>query len=264
MKIINHEFSLRPTIKILTLNAVVVSAIVFTSLAVNAQSSVPADTETDTSKWSHESELAIVTVDGNTESESYNGKQKTTYAWDRNALVIAGRYLETKSEGIKTAKNWAASGRYERSVSAIWKYYLGHGAESDVFNGYIQKDNTDIGAQYEILKTEKQTWVAEVGYRYSHLYDINRANSYEDTGRLFTQYNHVLADNLRFEYWVEYLPNFDNPDRYFINTEPSLNVMLNKIFSLKTAYLVKYQNLRVPPNEENIDTTFTTSLVAKF
>ena len=37
----------------------------------------------DKAPWTHESELALVKVGGNTESESYNGKQKTT---PRNSL----------------------------------------------------------------------------------------------------------------------------------------------------------------------------------
>lgn len=220
--------------------------------------------QVSTAKWSHESEVAIVTVDGNTDTESYSGKQKTTYTWSKNAIIMAGRYLETTSENVETAKLWELSIRYERSLSSLWSVYIGHGAESDHFNGYIQRDNSDLGAKYQILKTEKQNWVAEAGYRYSHIYETTGTHRYVDTGRLFSQYTYEVANNLSFKYWVEYLPNFDQPKLYFLNTEPSLNIMLTKGFSLKTAYLIKYQNTLISPNKDYVDTSFTTSLVAKF
>ncbi len=43
--------------------------------------------------WSHESEAAIVKVGGNTESESYSAKQKTSLTRDKNLWVATGRYL---------------------------------------------------------------------------------------------------------------------------------------------------------------------------
>ncbi len=38
-------------------------------------------------------------------------------------------------------------------------------------------------------------------------------------------------------------PNFTDNDAWLGNTEASLNVMLNSIFSLKFAYLLQYQNM---------------------
>ena len=76
-----------------------------------------------------------------------------------------------------------------------------------------------------------------------------------------------MSKELRFKYWLEYLPNFSDSEAYLANTEASLNVMLSQMFSLKISYLMKYQNVAPVLNGvegEKIDTSYTTSLVANF
>lgn len=214
-------------------------------------------------RWSHESELAIVSVDGNTESESYSGKQTTTYKWDANSLQAKGRYLQTKTAGIETAKSWEASLRYERALSDLWSIYAGQGAESDKYSGYIQRNNTDLGGKYIIRKNEKTEWFAELGYRHTTIRTTALTTESTDYVRIYTEYSQQLTEAVKFKFWVEHLPNLEKSEEYLTNAEPSLTVMLSEIFSLKSAYLVKYQNT-VPAGAERADTTFTTSLVAKF
>jgi len=62
--------------------------------------------------------------------------------------------------------------------------------------------------------------------------------------------------------WVEYLPNLDESEDYSLNGEASINAAIDNTFSVKTAYLVKYDN--VPAAEYRTDSLFSTSLIAKF
>lgn len=215
------------------------------------------------SPWTHESEVSLISVDGNATSESYSAKQKTQYTFlDSNSLVMTARYLNSRAEGLETARSWDAAGRYERALSERQSAYLGHGAESDVYNGYIQRDNTDIGAKHYFSKSDATVFFAELGYRYTK--ELNAlGTTFSNYGRLYTEISQKQNESLTYKLWIEYLPNFTDNDAYLLNAEPSINVMLSQIFSLKTAYLVKYRNA-VLPDEERADTTFTTSLVAKF
>lgn len=214
--------------------------------------------------WGHESEVSLINVTGNTTSESYSAKQRTQYIFqDANTLVASGRYLNSRANGVETARSWDASGRYERALSAMQSAYLGHGAESDVFNGYIQRDNSDVGGKHFFIKSDAMNWFAELGYRYTKELNIVAGTTYSNYGRLYTEVEHKQNEALSYKLWVEYLPNFTTSDAYLMNAEPSINVMLSQVFSLKTAYLVKYRN-QVAPGEDRADTTFTTSLVAKF
>lgn len=228
---------------------------------------------TPESKWAHESELSAVIVDGNSNTESYAAKHSSTYTWDLNKLLGYGKYLETKTMAFGaptqvTAKSWEAGARYERALSELWSAFVAHSAESNEFSGFVQKDNTDIGAKYFIWKLEESTWFAELGYRYTTVLlttpnaDGKRKVN-ENFARLFSEYTKAWEKNLSFKFWVEYLPNLDHSDAYLANAEPSLNVVLSETFSLKTGYLMKYQN--VPPaGGKRLDTTFTTALIAKF
>lgn len=210
-----------------------------------------------------EAEAGAVVVSGNTKSESYAARGKLTYTHDKNIYSGYGRYIETTANGVKSAKNWELGARYERALTDYLSVFAGQKAESDYFAGYVQRDSTDIGAKYYFIKEDNRTWTGEAGYRYMKTLAITGDETFDNLGRLYTEYNQKLRDGLSFRYWAEYLPNFTEQDAYLANTEASINVMLNSVFSLKFAYLLQYQN--VPPiTGERTDTTTTMTLVAKF
>lgn len=222
--------------------------------------------QTDESKNSlhHESEASLVQVTGNTKTESYSAKQKTTYAFDLNSFALAGSYLRTKSFSTETARSWDLSLRYERAISNMWSAFLQHGAESDVYSGYIQRDNSDIGGKYFVIKSEDRNFFAELGYRYIKTYTNMRTSDYTNSGRLYVEYSQLFNETVKGQLWIEYLPNFKESDQYQVNYEPSLSVMLSKVFSLKLSRLVKYQNVPPAGASRKEDARFTTSLVAQF
>lgn len=213
--------------------------------------------------WTGEAEAGAIVVSGNNDSESYNAKLKTTYSVDKNNYIGFGRYLKTDSLGVESARNWEAGVRYERELTDYFSLFVGQKAESDVFNGYVQRDSTDAGIKYFLTKTDAITWTAEAGYRYQVTNPTVGEQSRDSLGRLYTEYNQKVRSDLSFKYWAEYLPNFDDADAYLANTEASLNVMLNSLFSLKVAYLLQYQNV-VPAGTKYTTTTTTMNLVAKF
>ncbi len=222
-----------------------------------------AQTETK-SPWTHESEASVVQVAGNTKSESYSAKQKTTYKMDHQSITATARYLFASASGASTAKAWDAYLRYEKELSDLWSLFLQHGAESDLFAGYIQRDHTDLGAKYYIFKSPPQLLFAELGARYSNLMFTNGTLDYANGSRVYLEYSNNFTETVSGKFWTEHIANFKDSDAYLINYEPSVNVMMNKIFSVKVAYLVKIHNKTQSASEEKQDSTFTTSLVAKF
>lgn len=217
----------------------------------------------------NESELSTSIVSGNSNSETYGFKQLSVYVTGKNTLKGSGRYVSGRTNGVESARAWDAALRYELGLSDQWSAFVGHTVESDVYAGYVQRNSTDIGAKYFLLKDEKTNWFAEAGYRYSQTNYVSLrpgTEEYAHSGRLYTEANHTLNESVSGKLWVEYLPNFTNPDGYLINAEPSVTAIMSSMFSLKTSYLMKYQN----PNKANVgaksylDTTFMTSLVAKF
>ena len=222
--------------------------------------------EAEKSPWKHESEISIVQVGGNSKAESYSAKQKTSVKLDLNTLTLSARYLQTKTAQVETAKSWDGSARYERELSNLWAAFVQHGAESDSYSGYIQRDNSDIGGKYFFIRETAQNFFSELGYRYSNTNSATApgGHTYTNSGRLYVEYSTQFNEAVSGKLWVEYLPDFKDSEAWLASYEPSMSVVLNRTFSLKLAYLVKTHNKTATPTEEKNDTTFTTSLVSKF
>lgn len=233
------------------------------SFAETTTPAAPTTTEGAAPKFTDESELALVSVSGNSSSSNVSAKQANAYTFGKHTFKVGGHYLKTESSGTETAKSWDANGRYERVIYDGFSGYIGYGADSDPYAGYVQRDNFDIGAKYQILKNDWQAWAVEAGYRYSKM-NTTVDMQYANMGRAFTEYTVNFSKTFSMRYWVEYLPNFTDSRAYFINQEPSISMILTDIFSLKAAYLVQYHNKLIKAGEVYTDTTFTTSLVAKF
>lgn len=214
--------------------------------------------------WANESELAVVTTSGNSEGESYSAKEKTTYSLEKSVFTNNASYLRTKTQGVETALQWSFGLRYDYNLSDLWALYVGYLIEADPYSGFVQRNSTDLGAKYTIRATDVEKWFAEAGARQSDTYTILGEHVYATFGRLYTEYNRVLSETVSMKIWLEYLPNFTDSQAYLANGEVSMTAMLSKVFSLKVAYLEKYQNLPPVAGAERVDNVFTTSLVAKF
>lgn len=229
---------------------------------VFARAQEPQTSADPNKRWTNESEVAVIVTSGNTETESYSAKQKTGYTFDQNVVVGSGSYLRQRSAGVETAKNWDANLRYERILSDKWSVFLQVGAESNPYSDIIQRDNQDLGGKYFFDKRENNEFFGEFGARASKTYSSTGVVN-ETHGRLYIEYNHPFSETVQARLWTEYIHNFSKQMANRVSAEPSLYVALNRIFSMKLAYLVKKDQAAVPPTKE-IDATTTVSLVAKF
>lgn len=210
-----------------------------------------------------EAEAGAILQSGANDSESYNSKFLGTYTFlEKNLFTLTGRYLRTTANGVESVRNWDAGVRYTRDLSENFGVYVGQKIESDIYNGYLQRESTDAGFKYTLIKDDTVNWFTEAGYRYQKLMPPGLATSYSNLGRIYTEFNKKIDATLSFRYWVEYLPNFTDHEAYLANTEASLNIMLTSVFSLKLAYLIQYQN--TPVVDEYTTNTTTMNLVAKF
>jgi putative salt-induced outer membrane protein len=233
-------------------------------IAFAVGSCIVAQAEETKSPYTNESQAAIVQTSGNSETESYSLKQLSTYVKDKDTYKATASYLKTATNSTETALKWDAGLRYERALSELWSAFAGHQVESDKYAGYWQRYNTDVGGKYIITKTDKLESLAEAGYRYTHENNAGDATTHYNSIRTYIEGVYKINETNSAKLFVEYLPNIDEADDYQVNTEASLSSAINTMFSLKVAYLLKYDNVPAATATERTDKTLTTALVAKF
>jgi putative salt-induced outer membrane protein len=213
--------------------------------------------------WKGEGEAGVIISTGNLRAQNLTAKQATGYEWGANSGLLKSSFLQAKNQGVLNARRWDTTLRYERAVSRLWRIFLGEGLESDVFAGYQQRYGTDLGAKYWIYKIEKSfEWSTELGYRYQIENRTNGTQARDSLVRTYTQAERNWTRTSSSKIWVEYLLNLSNGKAWLLNGEFSSSFALTSIFSVKLAYLVKYNNQ--PTNAQKTDTTYTTALLAKF
>ena len=215
-------------------------------------------------KFANESELGVVIAGGNTRTQSVSAKQENSYSWSSNLFKLNARYLRTTNKGAESARTWSLGLRYERELIERLSAFLGQAIESDKFAGIVQRYNTDVGAKYFFVKEETLKWLGEAGYRYTIENKTDASQTKSSYGRLYTEVEKAFNASVSARFWIEYLPNFTLSEDYQANAELSLSALLNSIFSVKTAYLVRYDHMPNPGIEFTTDSVFTTALVAKF
>lgn len=215
--------------------------------------------------WGHESEASAVISSGNADNQTYSLSQKTDYLWPSDAIKTSARYLLGKTSGKETARNWALGTRYERSVSAVLSAYLGYQIDSNIFANLDYRHTGDIGGKHIWLQGGQHTLSSELGYRITNENQLNpTATLTSHFLRAYTEWVSQWTKELSSKAYVEYLPNLTRSADWQLNSEVSLGVKLSDIFSFKTGYLFLYRNTPAGIGKKQLDTLFTTALVAKF
>jgi len=213
--------------------------------------------------WKNESQAGVVMTSGNTETTTLSFGEAASYSFTANLFKFTGAYLYQKTGTVVSAESWNLGLRYERSLSDRISAFLAETVEGNQFSGINQRYMTDLGAKAFLVKDEGFTWLGEGGYRFTkeNLIVVQRNLHY---ARFYTELEKKVNATVSAKYWVEYLPNFTISNDWQLNTELSLSAALSSVFSIKSAYLIRYDNQVNAVGLVPTDRTLTTSLVAKF
>lgn len=228
---------------------------------------------------SHQSELGYIVVGGNAKSQSFSGKQATTYRWSDEIFKLSGHYLSAKAQNQTTkqtegtAENWSAIGRFEHVFTPeVFSGFLQAGAMGDRFIGVELGQSYDLGGKYFWVANDKFKFFSELGYRYLHE-DLERNNITSEKEshfiRLYSQMDYTHTDSIKVGLWAEYLPDMKDNQNYRLNFSPYLLAILSDTFSLKFGYEGYYRNIPVSngpglPDNVRFDFRHVTALIAKF
>lgn len=216
-------------------------------------------------QFKSESDLSTVITGGNTNLRTYNADSENLYKFDKDVLELTGTYTSGESSNVQVVEIWNMGFRYERDFSEKFGVFLGELIESDRFSGLHRRYNTDLGAKYILFENDDNKIFSEVGYRYSiekpssGLLPENKSSK----GRFFLDNAHKFNESTSVKYRIEYLNNFTDSTDYLIQQELSLQVKMNSMLSLKTAYLWRFDNLPLE-NNGKYDYKLTTGVLASF
>lgn len=221
-------------------------------------------------KLSHESEAGVILTAGNSDTQTYSLKQLTEYTWTGNTVRFTAAYLLGKTSGIETAKKWDLGLRYDRALFDNLSAFLGYQIDANPFSGIYLRHTVDAGGKYDFIKQDNRTLLAELGYRMTaEDFTLNNGTSKSGSltshmSRAYVEYKEAWTKSFSTKAYIEYLQSYTNTKDYRINFEPSASMLLSEVFSVKLAYLLAFRNVPAVAGKKQTDTTFTTSLVAKF
>ncbi len=220
-------------------------------------------TTTVLAKFNNESEVSLMKTGGNSDSATYGLKSKSDYTLDKNLFAFAAAYNFAESNEVTSTENWKFGVKYNRELFTSLGLYLGELVESDRFTGFDKRYNSDLGLFYSFFKSDKTELKAELGYRYTIEEDLIGESENYSKMRLFSEYSLALNENVKFKYWLEYVPNLTESGQYQLSMEPVVEVVLAKELFFKVSYEWKYENTPVAGKSKQ-DYAFKTSLLATF
>ncbi|PLX84942.1 MAG: hypothetical protein C0617_06255 [Desulfuromonas sp.] len=211
-----------------------------------------------------QAEIAFVSTSGNSEVTTLAAKNTLTYAFSERFLVkwkLLALYSE--SDGETEAESYATQLRGDYLHTDRLYSYASVGWLKDRFAGLEARYTLIGGAGYKFLLGPKHFLAGEAGLTYT----TEKLKDDADRGylgvRLFGQYDYVFSETSRFSQSVEWLTDFDETENWLLISETALVTALNSHLSLKTSYVVNYDNLPADDFDET-DTVLGVTLVVNF
>ncbi|MDL1967786.1 MAG: DUF481 domain-containing protein [Deltaproteobacteria bacterium] len=216
-------------------------------------------------KWSNQAEFSLVDTGGNTDVTSLSAKNLLKYKFS-NELQAAWKLgtLYGQSDGERNAESYFSDLRLDYLFSKHLYVFVNAGWSKDKFAGIDSRYYAGPGAGYNFLAGPKHLLLAEVSLNYvNEKYTDDTEKKYL-AGSICTNYEYAFTEKNKFSQSVEYLHDFDDRDNYNVNSETALISALSDYLSLKTSYVVKYDNQPVPSTLKETDTILSVTLVVNF
>ncbi|GIW77453.1 MAG: hypothetical protein KatS3mg104_2516 [Phycisphaerae bacterium] len=135
--------------------------------------------------------------------------------------------------------NWNAFGKYDRYWDDQWYGYASLKLEHDRIAALYYRLSPGVGIGYQWIETPDIKFRTEAGVTYIHEeFDPSGTND-NAALRLAYAYDNRLSDTVSLFHTLEYLPAFDDPGDYIINTDIGLRAKLTDSFFAQFRILYK-------------------------
>jgi len=216
----------------------------------------------DPRKWSDEAEFSFVDTAGNTDvlTLAFKNLFKYTFSEKMDAAWKIGA-LYGRNNGETNAENYFTDLRLNYNVSERFYIGVGGGWLKDEFAGFNSRIYFGPTAGYKILTGPRHFLNAEGGVDYVREKYITDETENFASGRATGAYELSITEKSKFNQLVSFLIDFENSDKYYVNSLTSVTSALNNWLSLKGSYEVKFNNRPVPITLDKTDTILSLALV---
>lgn len=217
---------------------------VLTTAPAMAQDSVPPR------PWKLQTDLGFVNTAGNTSTTTLNAGESFSYTtgpWTLGQLfaVVYGR-----TDGEKSAENYAASLRGDYAISEHFGVYGLGKWDRNEFAGISRRFEEGVGLTFTPVARERTTLAFEAGISANQQLTTDDVEDTYASGRGALLFKQLFATSAYFQQTAEILPNLKEGDDYRVNTETALVAPLSRSIAFKASYVIKFDNDPEPGFEE--------------
>lgn len=221
--------------------------------------------------FSDEGEASYVQTDGNTKVASLAAKNAAKYIFTERLLgswkvgvVSAETFSVAAGKMEKTAESYDSELRLDYKNTERLYSFVTAGWQQNKFAGVDEHVYGGVGEGYKFLDGPAHFLVGELSVRYVTDKYVDMTKDDYAGGRAFAKYIYAFTEKNKFSQSLEYLHNFDDSQKYNVNSETAITSALSGILSLKAAYVVNYTNAPTPATLKKKDTITTVALVVNY
>ena len=215
--------------------------------------------------WSDEAELSFVDTGGNTETTSLSAKNQLKYKFTEK---LSGTWklaiLYGEKDGEKSAERYSTELRTDYLFTKRLYIAVMGGWEKNKFEDIDARYSLGPALGYKFLLGPVHFLNFEAGFNYVIEKYIDETDDNFLKGRAFGEYNYAFSKKNKFKQTLETLFDLEDANNYDVNSETSLITSISDQFSLKTSYVIEYDNEPASDDIEKTDTFLSVTLVVSF
>jgi putative salt-induced outer membrane protein len=238
---------------------------IYIGLAVAASVSFAEEKAEEKKALSDEGEVSFVQTSGNTKVSSLAAKNLVKYKFTER-LVGSWKVgaLRADTNDVKTAESYFTDLKLDYQNTKRLYSFVNAGWQKNRFAGVDGHIYGGAGAGYKFFDGPANFLIGELGVMYVTDKYTDKTKKNYPGGRAFAKYTYAFTEKNKFSQSLEYLDDFNDSQKYFVNSETAVISSLSGNFSLKAAYVVNYTNAPVPATLQKKDTTSTVALVLNY
>jgi putative salt-induced outer membrane protein len=208
-------------------------------------------------------DLGFLSATGNTEVTTANVSQKITHTrgWWRFEQQLGVVYGEAGGEENANLLRGALGAEY--ALRPWISVATGALYDRNRFAGIARRTEQYLGVVLRPLSAARDTLRLETGASLTQQRGVDGVQNDFPAARAAAWYKHAFGEKAYVLQTVEAIPNLDVRDDWRINSESSLVAPLSRVVSLKTGYVLRYDNLP-EAGFRATDRFFTTGLQVVF